>query len=153
MQQRSKAASKPSISRETLITAITMTCIFLFTYTGYLKLTGHDRFQQFLAAIPYLGTYAQLISWMVPIGELAIALLLILPRYRPLGLKLFAASMGIFSLYIASMLIWATHLPCSCGGVIEKLSWREHLWFNLGFLALSILAIRLSGRQPKILNP
>jgi len=34
-------------------------------------------------------------------------------------------------------------MPCGCGGVIEKMSWIQHLWFNLIFLALSIFALRL----------
>jgi len=34
-------------------------------------------------------------------------------------------------------------LPCSCGGVIAKLSWNQHLLLNLGFVLLALGAIAL----------
>ncbi|WP_394353134.1 MauE/DoxX family redox-associated membrane protein [Mucilaginibacter humi] len=32
-------------------------------------------------------------------------------------------------------------VPCSCGGVVRKMSWRLHLVFNVFFLLLSSLGI------------
>lgn len=33
------------------------------------------------------------------------------------------------------------NIPCSCGGILESLGWREHLYFNLAFIALAVLAL------------
>lgn len=130
-------------SKTNLIWAICYCCIFLLIYTAYAKIEDHSRFYKGLLRISYIGNYALLISWLVPLSEILIAVLLLIPKMQKLGLYLFAVMMGVFTLYIASMLLWASKLPCHCGGAIEKLSWNQHLWFNLGFIALAGLAIWL----------
>jgi len=134
-------------SKTNLIWAICYCCIFLLSYTAYAKIEDHSRFYKGLLRISYIGNYALLISWLVPLSEILIAVLLLIPQLQKCGLYLFAAMMGVFTLYIASMLLWATKLPCHCGGAIEKLSWSQHLWFNLGFIALASLAIWLKKQS------
>jgi len=134
-------------SKTNLIWAICYCCIFLLSYTAYAKIEDHSRFYKGLLNISYIGDYALLISWLVPLSEILIAVLLLIPKMQKLGLYLFAVMMGVFTLYIASMLLWATKLPCHCGGAIEKLSWNQHLWFNLGFIALASLAIWLKKQS------
>jgi len=51
--------------------------------------------------------------------------------------------MVILTVYLALMLGTQQHLPCSCGGAIEGLTWRQHVLFNLFFLALAGLGIKL----------
>ncbi|RZJ17795.1 MAG: hypothetical protein EON51_17630 [Acinetobacter sp.] len=136
-----------SLSKTTktnLIWALCYCCIFLLIYTAYAKLDDHYRFYKGLLKIPYIGNYALAISWLVPLGELFIALLLLNTKLQRWGLYLFIAMMGVFTLYIGSMLLWANQLPCNCGGAIEKLSWNQHLWFNLGFMAFALWALWLS---------
>lgn len=136
-----------------LIWAICYCCIFLLVYTAYAKIEDHDRFYKGLLRVSYIGDYALLISWLVPLSELLIAVLLLVPQLQKWGLYLFTAMMGVFTLYIASMLLWATKLPCHCGGAIEKLSWAQHLWFNLAFMALAVAALWLEkNRKSKNLN-
>jgi len=130
-----------------LIWAICYCCIFLLIYTAYAKIEDHNRFYKGLLRISYIGNYALLISWLVPLSEILIAVLLLIPQLQKWGLYFFAVMMGVFTLYIASMLLWATKLPCHCGGAIEKLSWNQHLWFNLGFIALASLAIWLKKQS------
>ena len=36
-------------------------------------------------------------------------------------------------------------IPCSCGGVLEKMSWNEHLIFNIAFVVLGLVAILLQN--------
>lgn len=134
-------------TKTNLIWAISYCCIFLLIYTAYAKIEDHDRFYKGLLPISYIGNYALLISWLVPLSEILIAVLLLIPQLQKWGLYLFAAMMGVFTLYIAGMLLWASKLPCHCGGAIEKLSWNQHLWFNLGFIALASLAIWLKKQS------
>jgi hypothetical protein len=44
------------------------------------------------------------------------------------------------------MLAFDTSLPCSCGGIIAKLSWKEHVVFNLFFIANSVAGIKLQRK-------
>lgn len=56
----------------------------------------------------------------------------------------FTGLMTLFTGYILSMVLWAEKLPCHCGGAIEKLSWTQHIWFNLAFIALAAFALWIS---------
>lgn len=128
---------------ERLITGIRLLCIFLFAYTASAKIIDHDRFVTGLAKVAFIGKSAMFLSWLVPAVEIAVAVLLIIPRFEKWGFYAFTGLMTLFSGYILCMLLWAKHLPCHCGGAIEKLSWAQHLWFNTAFIALSVLAVRL----------
>jgi hypothetical protein len=41
------------------------------------------------------------------------------------------------------MIKFYTKLPCTCGGVISKMSWPQHVLFNSGFMILAIVGIQL----------
>jgi len=45
-------------------------------------------------------------------------------------------------------------MPCSCGGVLEKMSWSDHLVFNISFVILSLVALyfSISNRLKYIVN-
>jgi hypothetical protein len=55
--------------------------------------------------------------------------------------------MTAFTLYIGYMVSFAEKLPCSCGGVISKMTWNQHLVFNIFFTLLSLLGVILEKRR------
>jgi len=129
--------------KERVIWVICLLCMFLFLYTAYAKITDHGRFLNGLYHVKIISHFALYISWLVPLAEILVAILLIVPRTVKWGLYSFLGLVILFTVYILSMLLWADKLPCHCGGVIEKLSWTQHIWFNLAFIALAIFALRL----------
>jgi len=129
--------------RELIIMLINIILASLFAYTAYEKIMDHERFRDGISRVQIIGSYSLFISWAVPIVEVLIALLITIPAMSRIGLWSFFGLMIIFSVYILIALIWASKLPCHCGGVIETLTWTEHLWFNTGFILLSLIAICL----------
>lgn len=126
---------------------IVLICLFLFLISAYTKIEDHERFSNGLAKVKLIGTFAALISWMVPIAEIAVSLLLIFPKTHKWGLYGFVSLMIGFTAYILSMLLWEERLPCHCNLIIEKLSWTAHLWFNMGFIVLALCALWLMKKQ------
>nr|WP_233260043.1 MauE/DoxX family redox-associated membrane protein [Chitinophaga sp. S165] len=53
--------------------------------------------------------------------------------------------MTLFTGYVYIMLKYSYDLPCSCGGIIEKLTWEQHLAVNFGVTILTIMAIFLQS--------
>ena len=104
--------------------------IILFVYAAVSKLTDFENFQVQIAQSPLLSAFATPIAYGVVLGELAIALMLCFSKSRLLGLYLFLGFMTAFTVYIFLILNYSPFVPCSCGGVLEKMGWREHLWFN-----------------------
>ncbi|MDB5122416.1 MAG: hypothetical protein JWP94_545 [Mucilaginibacter sp.] len=130
--------------RDDTVLVIYLICIFLFLYTGYSKIEDHSRFLNGLSRVSVISPFAVYLSWIVPIAEIITAILLVIPKTIRWGLYAFTFLMTLFTIYIASMVLWATKLPCHCGGAIEKLSWTQHIWFNLALIVISVFALWLS---------
>jgi hypothetical protein len=73
----------------------------------------------------------------------------LLPRFRTLGLYASFTLLGLFTIYIITVLTSDHPTPCSCGGIISSLGWREHILFNGAFMLMALGAILQSGRQTK----
>jgi uncharacterized membrane protein YphA (DoxX/SURF4 family) len=131
------------LTKEKIVIAIRWICMALFVYAAYAKVVDHERFLKGLTRVHIINGYAYIISMAVPIVEIIIAILLLIPRTAKIGLYSFTATMAVFTIYIINALIWEKNLPCLCGGAIEKLSWTQHIWLNLAFILIAMLAIRL----------
>jgi hypothetical protein len=134
-------------AKDVIAFCICLVCLSLFLSTAYFKLVEHARFSGGLSRIAIIGRYAPFLSWVVPISEILISVLLIVPKTMKAGLYSFTGLMIVFTIYIVTMLLFASHMPCHCGGAIEKLSWPQHIWFNLGFILLAVFAIRLNNTK------
>lgn len=131
--------------------------ILLFVYTATSKFIDLENFKIQLAQSPLLSAYADIIAYTVIIGELLVALLLCFRKTLQVGLFLFLGFMSAFTVYIYLILNYSPFIPCSCGGVLEKMGWTEHLWFNVIFCFLALLSIfmgnqRLSFKKTSLLS-
>ncbi len=125
--------------------------LFLFVYTAISKLAEHERFRDALQSSALLRSYAGVLVWAIPISELIAALLLMIPSTCLKGLYVSLGLLILFTLYILWMILFADHLPCNCGGVISKMSWKQHVFFNLFFIGMSIIGI-ISSKRNKVLT-
>ena len=130
------------LSKSIIIEAISFLFIILFLYTGISKLREFDIFQEQLAESPLLRPIASLIAGGIPITEFIISTLLFFPRYRLKGFYLTFILMVLFTAYIITLFTISPELPCSCGGIIEQLSWSGHLILNSSLILLAFIAIR-----------
>ncbi len=125
------------------IEIISLLYVVLFTYAAVSKFLDFNQFKIQLGQSPLLTAFADWVVWLVPITELLITILLVYPKYRLLGLYASFSLMLMFTTYIFLILTFSDFIPCSCGGILEKLGWTEHLIFNMFFIAMAVLAIAL----------
>ncbi|HUZ58259.1 MAG TPA: MauE/DoxX family redox-associated membrane protein [Hanamia sp.] len=121
--------------------------ILLFTYTGISKLSGHEQFEAQLSLQPHLAPISLFLSWILPVAELLTVLFILFERTLLLGLMSATFLMTAFTIYVAGMLLFRGSLPCSCGGVIAQMTWKEHLIFNFFFMCLSWEALIYHFKQ------
>lgn len=133
----------------TIVPTASLLLVLLFAYTATSKLLDLDTFEWRLAQMPHLSAHADLLQWGVPFSELTITGLLLFPRSRILGLYASFALLGLFTIYIIVVLASDHPTPCSCGGIISTLGWREHILFNGAFMLMALGAILQSRRQAK----
>jgi uncharacterized membrane protein YphA (DoxX/SURF4 family) len=134
------------MKRTTVIEIIVILYVILFLYTGISKLMDYSVFKEQIATSPILAPIAKPIAWGLPWVEFLVTVLLVIPRWRLKGLIVSVALMSLFTAYIILILLFNKEIPCSCGGVIEQLSWGQHIIFNTVFIALAIAAIRFQKR-------
>lgn len=135
------------MKRSPLIISIAYFSVLLFLYTGVVKLMDIHLFREQLISSPLVGPIAGFISWALPIGEIIIAILLFIPRFRLTGLYLSAILMILFTFYVVALMLIDNHLSCSCGGIIEDLSLKQHLLFNSACVILSVVGIAVARKQ------
>jgi uncharacterized membrane protein YphA (DoxX/SURF4 family) len=121
----------------------------LFVYASVSKLMAYDEFKAQIGKSPLILHHEWWIAWFIPSLEIVIAALLFIPRLQLIGLYGCFALMFIFSIYIAFMLVFTPNLPCSCGGVLNKMGWEGHLIFNIGFMLLAVVGIVLWNREKR----
>ena len=123
--------------------------ILLFVYAAISKLITFEAFQVQLTQSPLLSAYANAIAYIVLIVELLFALLLSIQTTRLLGLYLSYGLMVAFTIYIYLIINHSDFIPCSCGGVLEKMGWTEHLWFNIIVSLLALVALFFKENNTK----
>ncbi len=134
------------LDRETYVSIITALYILLFLYAATSKLIDYQKFEVQLAKSPILTDFAFILVWLVPSVEIIIAVLIIIPRTIMLGLYGALALMSMFTAYIISILNFSDTIPCSCGGILQRMGWSEHLVFNVIFVILAIMGILLQAK-------
>ncbi|QBO59342.1 MauE/DoxX family redox-associated membrane protein [Chryseobacterium salivictor] len=133
--------------RKTFPITVSFFFILLFVYAAASKMIDFENFQVQLAQSPLLSAYAGMISYGVIALEIGIAVLLFVPKWRNLGMHTAFGLMVAFTVYIYLILHHSDDIPCSCGGILEKMGWPEHLIFNVACVGISLFAIVFIGKE------
>lgn len=108
-----------------------------------------ENFQVQIGQSPLLSAFAGFISYALIIVEVIIVWLLLFTNLRRAGLYAATALMSAFTVYIFLILNYSDFIPCSCGGILEKLGWTEHLIFNIVCVLSGVLAILINDKKNK----
>jgi len=131
--------------RTILIYILSILLALMWAAAAFGKLTDLDTFHNELVKSPLLEGFANTVKWVVPCGELLLAIALI---YRATQLFAFYTSVFLLSLFIAYIVVIIRFsyydIPCACSGFAEGLSWEGHLIFNASCMILAIVAIFIS---------
>lgn len=133
-------------TRNWIVEIVSYLFVLLFVYAAVSKLLDFENFQVQLGQSPLLSAFAGIIAPCIIIIELVASLLLSVKSTRLFGLYCSLFLMVGFTAYIYLILNFSDFIPCSCGGVIEKLGWTEHLIFNICFAALALVSILFKER-------
>ena len=125
------------LQKNTIVEVICSLLILLFIYSSLSKLSDYKLFTVQLSKSPFITSISNFVAWSIPTIEIVISLLLIKQRTRLIGLYASFFLMSLFTAYLIIMLNVSYYIPCSCGGVLEYLSWNQHIIFNAFFIAIS----------------
>jgi hypothetical protein len=113
----------------------------LFTYASISKLLQYNTFRFQLDQSPFTASYSGIIAWTIPAIELITTVLLMFPVTRLKGFHLSYGLMLLFTVYIYAILHYSYFIPCSCGGILSRMNWEQHLVFNIIFTLIALAGI------------
>ncbi|REC79513.1 hypothetical protein DRF60_06735 [Chryseobacterium elymi] len=135
-------------NKRLIIDIVVLLLVILFLYTAVSKFVDFKGFTYDLNNQPFPNSLTPILRWLVPLTEIGIVLGLIFEKTRLLALYASLILMSLFTIYTALVLFDVfEYVPCSCGGVIKNLTWPQHLIFNLFFVVITLLAIRVNKKN------
>jgi uncharacterized membrane protein YphA (DoxX/SURF4 family) len=138
------------LKKSTFLEIICLLFILLFVYAAINKLSDYQKFTVQLGKSPLLTDIAGIIAWFIPTIEIIIAILLSFSRTSLLGLYASFSLMVMFTAYIIAITQFSSFVPCSCGGVLQKMTWNQHLVFNIAFVLLAMYGIILKSKNANV---
>lgn len=129
-----------------VLSAVVMLIVLLFV-TGLGKVFNHSAFVSQLNKQPLPDWSTAILSYLLPMLELGTVTLLCIPKLRFWGLGLAILLMTAYTIYayLAFIEIYG-YVPCACGKVFEKMSWKQHFFFNLGITLLGVPALLMEHK-------
>lgn len=140
------------MKRNILVEIISALLILLFVYTATSKLYDLSSFRQVLKTSPRIGFAGGFLAWAIPLTEIGVSALLYFAATRLNGLYASFILMVLFTAYIGYIALFEPDKPCTCGGVLQSMSWTQHFIFNIFFSLLSIWGIKLLKRDKHKIN-
>ena len=137
------------MKKNTIVEIISALLVFLFIYAALSKLLDFDRFRYQIGQSPFITRISRVVVWAIPMSELLISVALLVRRTRAAGLYAAFFLMLLFTGYIFIMLRYSPYLPCSCGGVLSGMSWKQHFVFNLVFTGMSLAGIMIQNTNSR----
>lgn len=127
---------------------ITYAFIMLWAYAGSVKLINWSTSRREMHMQPFPEWLADILFWLIPVGELGIVAFLLIPQLRIWGLRASLALISLFTFYLILVLSRAFgSIPCACGGVLSGMGHTAHLIFNSFFVILGCVAMVLARRS------
>ncbi len=132
-----------------IFTEVTVAALaLLWSYAALSKLLTYQATRFQLLGHKLIMNHAGVIAWLIPAMELILVVLLLWRNTRRVGLYASAMLLAVFTAYIIYMFVYYPAKPCSCGGVLAALSWRQHIVFNLAFMLPALLAGFFYNKAP-----
>lgn len=131
---------------KTLVKLIAIALAVLFAYAAVDKLEHYALFSLQLMRFPVSIPVIQEQAWIIPVIELTLAVLLLLPfsRLKALFASLFL--LAVYTLYLTCMLESRFNLTCKCGEPFQTISLKMHIMVTLAGVFVTGVAVVLSGR-------
>ena len=136
-----------------ILPSICFLLILLWAYAASSKLMDFGMFKaqmQKQMLFPFLKT---LMPYLLPPAEIIIVISLLFERLQKIGIYFSFAALLAFTIYIGLGIAKVFgRVPCSCGGILNRMGWGTHFLFNIFFLLLTALGIYIINRERRPAN-
>lgn len=118
--------------------------VMLWAYSSISKLMYMQAFRHAMLIQVFPKWIGKILTYVLPVVELAMVLLLIFNRTRLFGMYASLFLMGLFTLYVGGAVFkFYDRSPCACGGLFGRLGWRRHFKVNIGLTLVALAGVLL----------
>lgn len=128
-------------TKSVVVDIVTILLIILWIYAAFSKLLDYSNFSIELGKSPLLTSFAPVVAVGVPLLEIGLAIMLLIERTKFIAIVMSTSLLLLFTCYLFIILNYSSYIPCSCGGILGHLGYKEHIVFNLILFALGVVSI------------
>ncbi|SEN01529.1 Methylamine utilisation protein MauE [Mucilaginibacter gossypiicola] len=132
---------------------ISFLLILMFSYAAFSKLIAFNNYKIEMHRQPVPKWSVDYLIVLIPASELVTIAAMLFRKTRMIGFFSAAFLMLVFTVYVVLAMTGAFgKVPCACGGIINNLSWGQHLVFNLIFLSLSVYGVIINEKERRFIG-
>jgi len=145
-------------SKNVVINMICLIFMFHFFSESVYKLSDIEWFRIWLRSMPYLRPMAQFLRYGIPIWELCVAILLVIPPIRLIAFYITFWSLVLYLIYLMWIFLVGVVFILPYHIYWSKPSWLQVIFFNILLAAISFGVIVIMEKKsstkkiPKILR-
>jgi len=118
--------------------------IFLWAYASLSKIFDFKKFKQAMITQVFPKWMGEIFIYLVPLSEIVMIILLLLPSTRLVGMYASFFMMLAFTFYVGGAVFHIYEkYPCACGGLFYKLGWNKHFKVNIVLTIIALIGIIL----------
>lgn len=118
--------------------------IILWTYAAVSKLKDFGKFRHSMLSQIFPRWMGRLLTYLLPLFELSLAILLIFPGTRLFGMYASLFLMLLFTIYVGGAVFRVyNRYPCACGGLFTRMGWHKHFRVNIYLTIVALVGVLL----------
>ena|SRR5258708_6085636 len=130
-------------TRKIIVEIICLILLLNFFYEGIYKIAYWQNYAFWIKHAPLLKPVWQILTYTIPIGEIALALSFLVPKFRLKALYISIGALGVYVLWVMSGYLFTNRIFFPCHALWEKPTWMQKMLISLGFCWLALTAILL----------
>jgi hypothetical protein len=131
-------------AKKFIVEIICLVLIVNFFYEGLYKLIHIDNYGFWVTHTPFLKSMGKPLTYVIPVGEIVLSLLFLVPSCRIFALYSTLAGLILFVLWIMGMCLFTHFLFWPYHALWAKPNWVQKMLISIGLCWLSFTAIILS---------
>ncbi len=134
------------LNKKTALEIISSLLAAMFFYASFSKLSNYEKAEKDMKNQIFPQPIAEVLAWLIPLIEIILVFALLFPQTQKKALWSSMILLVAFTAYMALVMSGIFgRIPCSCGGILQRMSYEAHLIFNLFFICLSLLGIAIGN--------
>ena len=132
-------------TRKIIVEIICLILLLNFFYEGIYKIAYWPNFAVWMKHAPLLRPVWQILTYVIPIGEIALALAFMVQKFRVKALYISIGVLAAFVLWVISSYLFTNRIFFPYHALWEKPIWMQKMLISLGLCWLAFTAVLLSN--------